>query len=170
MTVMAHLASSLPITPAPNRLDAYLTDGTPLPDETVNYVASIAPLLGDGVAMTGPLAAYANAVVERDGAYAGRGMLGPSADVPVSARADEDDPSTRAFAGGGLVTTTAPTGILAVRPAAPVMAAADNPLRSPFREATGAFRSGPMRIPRNPVLPSIWHAHIQAACCSRHSR
>jgi hypothetical protein len=43
----------------PNRLDRYLNGGTPLPVETVNYVASIAPRLGPGTAMSGPLAVYA---------------------------------------------------------------------------------------------------------------
>jgi D-alanyl-D-alanine carboxypeptidase len=42
----------------PNRLDSYLNTGRPLPAETVNYVASIAPLLGRDAGMTGPLAAY----------------------------------------------------------------------------------------------------------------
>jgi D-alanyl-D-alanine carboxypeptidase len=43
----------------PNRLDRYLNDGTPLPAETVNYVASIAPYLGPEAPMSGPLAVYA---------------------------------------------------------------------------------------------------------------
>jgi D-alanyl-D-alanine carboxypeptidase len=43
----------------PNRLDRYLNDGQPLPTETVNYVASIAPLLGSETPMSGPLAVYA---------------------------------------------------------------------------------------------------------------
>jgi D-alanyl-D-alanine carboxypeptidase len=43
----------------PNRVDSYLNYGTPLPAETVNYVASIAPLLGPGTPMSGPLAVYA---------------------------------------------------------------------------------------------------------------
>jgi hypothetical protein len=47
----------------PNRLDRYLTDGTPLPAETVNYVASIAPRLGPGTPMSGPLAVYAGGAV-----------------------------------------------------------------------------------------------------------
>jgi soluble lytic murein transglycosylase-like protein len=42
----------------PDRADAYLADGTPLPDETVNYLASVAPRLGSGVAMTGPMAGF----------------------------------------------------------------------------------------------------------------
>jgi len=42
----------------PSRLDSYLIGGSSLPDETVNYVAAIAPRLGSSVAMTGPLAAY----------------------------------------------------------------------------------------------------------------
>ena len=43
----------------PTRLDSYLNNGRPLPAETVNYVASITPLLGSGVEMSGPLAVYA---------------------------------------------------------------------------------------------------------------
>jgi D-alanyl-D-alanine carboxypeptidase len=43
----------------PNRLDRYLNNGTPLPDETINYVASIAPALASTTAMSGPLAVYA---------------------------------------------------------------------------------------------------------------
>ena len=46
----------------PNRLDSYLNNGRPLPDGTVNYVASIAPLLGPGTPMSGPLAVYAGSV------------------------------------------------------------------------------------------------------------
>jgi len=43
----------------PQRLDDYLNSGRQLPNETINYVASIAPNLGTEIAMTGPLAAYA---------------------------------------------------------------------------------------------------------------
>lgn len=43
----------------PLRLDGYLDGSDSLPDETVNYVASIAPRLGGNVRMTGPLAVYA---------------------------------------------------------------------------------------------------------------
>jgi hypothetical protein len=43
----------------PNRLDRYLNSGVPLPEETVNYVAALAPRLGPGTPMSGPLAVYA---------------------------------------------------------------------------------------------------------------
>ncbi|MBV9117721.1 MAG: transglycosylase SLT domain-containing protein [Acetobacteraceae bacterium] len=43
----------------PNRLDSYLSDGTPLPEETVGYVSSIAPNLGDASRFTGPLSVFA---------------------------------------------------------------------------------------------------------------
>jgi hypothetical protein len=43
----------------PNRVDRYLNNGTPLPEETVNYVAAIAPRLGPGTPLSGPLAVYA---------------------------------------------------------------------------------------------------------------
>jgi D-alanyl-D-alanine carboxypeptidase len=48
----------------PNRLDLYLNSGRPLPTETVNYVASIAPRLGPGTPMSGPLAVYAGPTVQ----------------------------------------------------------------------------------------------------------
>ena len=43
----------------PGRVDSYLATGNPLPTETVSYVAAIAPRLGGGPAMGGPLSAYA---------------------------------------------------------------------------------------------------------------
>jgi D-alanyl-D-alanine carboxypeptidase len=43
----------------PYRLESYLNGSDSLPDETVNYVASIAPRLGGSGHMTGPLAVYA---------------------------------------------------------------------------------------------------------------
>jgi D-alanyl-D-alanine carboxypeptidase len=43
----------------PNRLDSYLSDGTPLPEETVGYVSAITPNLGDGTGFSGPLGVFA---------------------------------------------------------------------------------------------------------------
>ena len=42
----------------PSRMDSFLIGGEPLPDETVNYVASIAPRIGSAGRMTGPPVAY----------------------------------------------------------------------------------------------------------------
>src|SRR5579859_104929 len=50
----------------PGRLDSYLVGGTPLPHETVGYLTSIAPRLGDATAPTGPLAHYAMAEQSSD--------------------------------------------------------------------------------------------------------
>ncbi len=108
----------------PDRLDAVLAGATVLPDETVNYLASVAPRLGIALPMDGPLAAaYAGAapasghrrahVPGPDLAYAGGGMTG--ADYLASAVPEADDPSLRAFEGGGLVTLEAPTGTLTGR-------------------------------------------------------
>ena len=44
----------------PRRLDDYLAGGTELPNETVNYLASVAPRLGAGTPMSGPLSVYAD--------------------------------------------------------------------------------------------------------------
>jgi hypothetical protein len=65
----------------PDRVDAFLAGSDILPDETVNYLAKVAPRLRGSVAMTGPLAGY--------------GAAGNS---------------DQAFDGGGLVTAAAPTG------------------------------------------------------------
>src|SRR5271170_3924572 len=45
----------------PDRVNAYLAGGSSLPDETVNYLASVTPNLGDAVPFSGPLATYASA-------------------------------------------------------------------------------------------------------------
>jgi len=116
----------------PERLDAYLSDGTPLPDETVSYLASVAPLLGSDVGMAGPLAAFANASAapgtgqqppsSADLAYAGGGMTGQEYYARAQSAADAD-PSDKAFDGGGLVTPASPTGQL-TEPTAPAAAMA----------------------------------------------
>jgi hypothetical protein len=100
----------------PDRLQSYLTGGNPLPDETVNYLARIAPRLGTELAMSGPLATY------------GGGAAAPSYAVASSAPsyAASDDPSDRAFDGGGLVTRNAPTGV-----SAPIVAARYAPPAAP---------------------------------------
>jgi hypothetical protein len=99
----------------PERVEAVLAGATVLPDETLNYLASVAPRLGGAVALTGPFATYAaapagRAVETADLAYAGGGMRGSDYYQPVA-----DDPSRRAFDGGGLVTRDAPTGVLTSR-------------------------------------------------------
>jgi hypothetical protein len=107
----------------PDRVDAVLAGVTVLPDETVNYLASIGPRLGMARAMTGPFASYADgggawryrlaSTGGDDLAYAGGGMTG--LDYFASARGGSaaNDPSLRAFEGGGLVTPQFPTGVLA---------------------------------------------------------
>ncbi len=58
----------------PQRLQSYMDGRSSLPNETVNYLASVAPSLGQELPMSGPLAAYADL-----------GGLPPSADpVPQS--------------------------------------------------------------------------------------
>ncbi len=47
----------------PDRLDQYLAGSSPLPDETVNYLAAISPNLGGAVPPSGPLVQYASAAV-----------------------------------------------------------------------------------------------------------
>ena len=79
----------------PNRVDRYLNNGTPLPAETVNYVASIAPSLGSDRPMSGPLAVYGNRFAARstpagcdpDAAYNPNRPCAPMRPVVVAAAA-----------------------------------------------------------------------------------
>ena len=50
----------------PGRLESYLSDGTPLPRETVGYLASVGPRLGDAQSPSGPLARYAQTEASAD--------------------------------------------------------------------------------------------------------
>ncbi len=113
----------------PDRVDAFLSDGTPLPGETINYLTAVAPRLGNEVALTGPFAAYAG-MRRTDGTmYA----ADPKPEYPNGVGTEtayssggsyaQDDPSLRAFDGGGLVTEDAPTGELTGRPALSVQLA-----------------------------------------------
>ena len=90
----------------PNRLDAYLSYGKALPSETVNYVASIAPLLGPGTPASGPLAVYA----------------GPSVQMAAGATTAGCDPDA-AYNPGGPCTPLRPAVVVASAGPAPVYAA-----------------------------------------------
>ncbi|WP_458094791.1 lytic transglycosylase domain-containing protein [Roseomonas sp. WA12] len=81
----------------PERVEGVLSGAMILPDETVNYLANVTPRLGTEVAMSGPLAGASSELAFQGGGYG------------VTAVAD--DPSLRAFEGGGLVMPGAPTGL-----------------------------------------------------------
>jgi hypothetical protein len=98
----------------PRRLEDYLGGGRDLPDETVNYVAAIAPRLGPSTPMSGPLAVYA-----------GNGVPVAVAAVAATPR-DACDPDaaydpTRTCAAGGWQGPVA----------APVVAAVPAPVTAP---------------------------------------
>lgn len=90
----------------PNRVDAYLSNGRALPSETVNYVASIAPSLGPGTPMSGPLAVYA----------------GPSVQLAARATPAGCDPDA-AYNPNGPCTPLRPTVVVASAAPAPAYAA-----------------------------------------------
>ena len=99
----------------PSRLDRYLNNGTPLPAETVNYVAAIAPQLGPETPMSGPLAVYAS----------GRGYRTRMASRTLQAGCDPD----AAYNPDGPCTPLAPAAIETAA-AAPV-AVASAPVVNP---------------------------------------
>jgi hypothetical protein len=106
----------------PDRVDAVLAGITVLPDETENYLTSVAPRLGLTRTIGGPFASYvrggSSAMGGRvrgeadDLAYAGGGMTGEVYFDSTRRGDGAADPSFRAFDGGGLVTPDAPTGVL----------------------------------------------------------
>jgi hypothetical protein len=123
----------------PDRLASYLAGSASLPDETVNYLASVAPRLGNDVPMTGPLAVYGGSVTaggavipasytppaDPNAAYAGGGMV-----VQTAEAAEPADPADRAFDGGGLVTPDAPTGTFSGQGGATLVAMPVQPVRA----------------------------------------
>jgi hypothetical protein len=105
----------------PDRVNAVLAGVTVLPDETENYLASVAPRLRLAGTAGGPFASYASGASGRrvadgtaddDLAYAGGGMTGETYFRSARSGLGEGDVSRRAFDGGGLVTPDAPTGLL----------------------------------------------------------
>ena len=157
----------------PDRVDAYLSGGSPLPDETVNYVASIAPRLGHEVAASGPLASYAGASATSgvappaasDLAYAGGGVT-EQAYQSASTVGGGDD---RAFDGGGLVTPYAPTGVVATQAVAPPTASTrtDALLAEALPERSVAEvvpKPMPALVPfgRTPPMPAGWGVQVGA--------
>ncbi len=134
----------------PNRVDRYLNNGTPLPEETVNYVAAIAPQLGPGTPMSGPLAVYAGSSgysprmaarrsangCDPDAAYNPDGPCTPVQPVVVAAAASVP-------ASGPLVDCDPdaaydPTRRCRPVPAAPVVVAAAAPAPAPVAELASA--------------------------------
>jgi hypothetical protein len=92
----------------PDRVADFLAGARILPDETMRYVAGIAPRLG--------MPAYGGAApAEADRAYAGGGLRGDQYAAGAQLAAMPSDPSDRAFEGGGLVTPDAPTGRMSGR-------------------------------------------------------
>ncbi|MBN8896588.1 MAG: lytic transglycosylase domain-containing protein, partial [Rhodospirillales bacterium] len=91
----------------PDRLDAYLAGDTSLPDETIGYLSSIAPRLGNPESMTGPLAVYAggtavasasSGTASANRAYLGGGAVGSDAAYLGGGAVASAD---RAYMGGG---------------------------------------------------------------------
>ncbi|WP_052388852.1 lytic transglycosylase domain-containing protein [Belnapia moabensis] len=92
----------------PDRVTDFLAGSRILPDETMRYVANIAPRLG--------MPAYGGgAIAEADRAYAGGGLRGGDYGGGSQLALMPSDPADRAFEGGGLVTPDAPTGRLTGR-------------------------------------------------------
>jgi hypothetical protein len=94
----------------PERTAAWLAGSMILPEETENYLASVAPQLGLPAGALARLSGPRMVEAADLGAYAGGGMRGED-----YAAAGAADPSLQAFDGGGLVTPWAPTGTLSPR-------------------------------------------------------
>jgi D-alanyl-D-alanine carboxypeptidase len=148
----------------PNRVSDYLAGGGPLPSETVNYVASITPNLGNSGADTGPVAVYAdNAPSPAAVAQPAPPEAAPvqvAAAVPVqngcdpNAAYDPDAPCTRTVA-----TAPAPASVLAYQPDDRANAAYD-PNADPGRYASAPQPAPPPALP--PTVPKVQLAAVTA--------
>ena len=133
----------------PNRLDRYLNNGTPLPEETINYVALIAPSLGAGTPLSGPLAVYADRPLkvanaasrgcDPDAAYNPDGPCTPAmAPIVRAAVAPPVAPPSYATSGCNPDAAYDPSRPCAPLPASPVVrAAVAPPVASPSYTAGG---------------------------------
>jgi D-alanyl-D-alanine carboxypeptidase len=117
----------------PDRLDQYLTGASPLPDETVNYLAAIAPNLGSDVPLSGPLAEFAQGQSPQGQATA---TVAPPPDVASlaagcdpNAAYDPDHPC-------------APLELAASAPATPPVVPVSLSALASSPSALGAFASG----------------------------
>ncbi len=128
----------------PNRVDSYMADGTPLPEETVGYLSSIAPRLGAGTAMSGPLAVFAGNTAGAAAPY----EPPPAATAPVlTARAPAE-------------TCDPDAAYDPDRPCAPppVLAAAPIPAPAPYAPAPYSA----IRTPASGVYPGAGRATRQS--------
>jgi hypothetical protein len=113
----------------PRRMDDYLAGASALPDETVNYVAAIAPRLGRETPLSGPLAVYAD-----NAAAAPRPI--PVALAPAARpRGEIVDPESFVPTYVVPVPDETPTAVAAAEPPPPPAAAPD--VVPPVRSALG---------------------------------
>jgi len=150
----------------PGRLDSYLASGTPLPHETVGYLASIGPRLGDSTIPTGPLAHYASAEVSADTLNA-RSLAGT---LPAPR------PAPAVQLAGYQPSVAAPTGDLGVELAArtprpiessPLAAYAPPPVQAqPVRQAAPAahviLASASVALPAASFVGGGWTVQVGA--------
>jgi hypothetical protein len=173
----------------PSRLDDYLGGGDPLPDETVNYVASIAPRLEGTVRMTGPLAVYALAgnrtrsteanvdqvsapvamsstvggACDRNAAYDPDRPCAPTttlADAPVAGAAYQGCDADAAYDLSGSCPRAAGTAALGV----PTAAASKSSLYQPMASVatTNVPAASMPRSPSTAVISGVWAIQVGA--------
>ena len=140
----------------PNRVSDYLAGGGPLPNETVNYVASITPDLGNSGAVTGPPAVYADNAPPASAPAPVAPITPAPAAAPVLAAAagpvqngcdlnaayDPDAPCT-----GTVAAAAAPASVLAHQPDDRANAAYD-PNADPGRYASAPQPALPPAVPK----------------------
>jgi D-alanyl-D-alanine carboxypeptidase len=181
----AYLAGSSVL---PDETVNYLAQVTPRLGNSVAMTGPLASFAGNGAAVAS-LASTGGGAYDPNAAYAGGGMVGTSyalsgqGAVPASSgsgaydpnaayagggmveasySASGEDPSDRAYDGGGLVTPDAPTGEMTGRPVAaqPAMQVAPVPTATPYQQApTTPYQSAEPRS----VLGSRFSAPVARA-------
>ncbi len=161
----------------PEALDSYLAGDSQLPEETVEYLASVTPNLGNAVPMSGPLASYE--VASASGAGSAPTIASFATGCDVNAAYDPDHPCTPAMADNIAATeqTPAPAGQAssgscdldtAYDPDSPCTAASGDVAGSQVASGVGACSLDAAYDPNAPCVPS--DASTQVATVSEVSQ
>ncbi len=128
----------------PRRVDDYITGGGSLPDETVNYVAAIAPRLGNAGQMNGPPAVYAGAGSAMQPVQVADAMQ------PIASPGDPGVPAPQVMARMEPIASAGDPGVAAPQPMARM-----EPVASPGDPGIPAIVEAVARQPLGAPLPRV---------------
>ncbi len=152
----------------PGQMNDYLAGSSPLPNETVNYLAAITPNLGNEIPLSGPLAQYASAsggITPTVSGFATGCDVNAAYDPdhPCAAEAPPTEMASQAFA--GQASTGACDADLAYDPDNPCSAVSSTPSGGIQSASAGSCDTDIAYDPANPctAIPQTMPATVQTA-------